>query len=73
MKANQTVEIEQIIHEEVPAFFFVTLAVDAVGKSKPSKILPLIDIIARQNGLNINVSREYDIVMNVLDKSVLRN
>ncbi len=57
----------------VPNFFFVHLSEDYVGKSKPSNILPLIKTISEQNGLNLNISRQYNIALGILDKSVIRN
>ncbi len=66
---NQTPELPII----VPSFFFVHISEDNVGKSKPSHILPLVKTIGEQNGLNLNVSRQYNIALNILDKSVIRN
>ncbi len=55
------------------SFFFVHISEDMVGKSRPSKILPLIEIIANQNGLNLRIGRQSKIANNILDRSVIRN
>lgn len=67
--SNQTPELPIVI----PSFFFVNISVDAVGVSVPSKMLKLIDIIAKQNGLNLRIPRQDNIATKILDKSVIMN
>ncbi len=57
----------------VPSFFFLNISVDLINTSKVGKTFPLIQTIGKQNGLNINKARQYNIALKILDKSVIRN
>lgn len=56
-----------------PNIFFVSISAEYVGQSAPSKILPLLNLIEEQWGLNINIPRHYKIAKRILINSVQNN